>query len=197
MHRKIIVAVLALIVGMFSTPAAAEDTHSSQWLDVEQGQSYVFKVNRAIGRVLISDADVAEIKLLEQGQVQIRGIQSGSTDLWIWYQNDMLNPVSYQLTVHRDLADLVRRIDSLVDGTPPRIYPLLERIVVEGPVANVETLERIVTSESTERPSRGGGGMGETAYEATTRGPRAAGSCPTRCGSVHATAARSRASTSR
>ena len=31
------------------------------------------------------------------------------------------------------------------------------------------TLERIVTSESTERPSRGGGGMGETAYEATTR----------------------------
>ena len=31
------------------------------------------------------------------------------------------------------------------------------------------TLERIVTSESTERPSRGGGGMGESDYEASTR----------------------------
>ncbi len=137
-------ALLAALALLFLAPPTARAAGDAPpWIDVEVGQSYVFKVDRAIARVLISDPEVAEIKLLEQGQVQIRGVTTGSTDLWIWYVDDTANPVSYELTVHRDLADLIRRVDGFVDGTPPRIYPLLDRIVVEGPVSDVETLERI------------------------------------------------------
>ena len=45
--------------------------------------------------------------------------------------------------MHRDLSDLVRRIDSIVEGEPPRVYPLGERVVIEGPVDDLDTLEQV------------------------------------------------------
>jgi pilus assembly protein CpaC len=130
-----------------SAAEAAETQPSStadeRWIDVPVGQSHIFRGDRPIGRVLASNPEVASLKLLEQGQVQILGVNVGATDLWVWYQDDMQHPIAYDITVHRDLSDLVRRIDSVVDGTPPRVYPLDDRIAVEGPVDSVETLERV------------------------------------------------------
>jgi len=125
--------------------AHAQDVRSTQWLDVEIGQSFIFQRDRPIGRVLVSDPQVAEIKMLETGQFQIRGLQTGATDLWVWYRDDRDHPESYSLTVHRDLSDLIRRIDGYVEGTPPRAYPMLDRLVIEGAVPDVETLERIAS----------------------------------------------------
>jgi pilus assembly protein CpaC len=149
--RTIRSALIALILGAAAatgTPAAAAEPATpapaeERWIDVPVGQSHIFKGDRSIGRVLASNPEVASIKLLEQGQVQILGQSVGATDLWVWYQDDMSHPIAYDLTVHRDLSDLVRRIDSVVSGAPPRVYPLDDRIAVEGPVDSVETLERI------------------------------------------------------
>jgi pilus assembly protein CpaC len=126
-----------------SVAAAAEAAPDELWIDLPVGQSHIFKGQRSIGRVLASDPEVASLKLLEQGQVQILGMNVGSTDLWVWYSDDMQHPVRYELTVHRDLSDLIRRIDQAVEGTPPRVYPLNERIAVEGTVSDVETLEHV------------------------------------------------------
>ncbi len=116
---------------------------AAEWLDVGVGQSFIYKESRPIARVLVSDGDIAEVKLLESGQFQIRGRTVGSTDLWVWFHNNLSNPVHYQLTVHQDVSDLIRRIDEIIDGTPPRVYPLRERLVLEGAVASLDVLNRL------------------------------------------------------
>ncbi len=113
------------------------------WIDVEQGQSLIWNGERPISRVLVSNPAVAEVKLLERQQFQIRGVQVGTTDLWIWYAASPDQPVSFEISVHQDLSELNRRISEAVEGTPPRVYPLKGRLVVDGVVPDVETLERV------------------------------------------------------
>ena len=134
--------VLFAVVATAPVNAQAAD-EKDLWLDVEVGHSRVFSDTRPIGRVLTSNPEVATLKLLEQGQVQILGRAVGNTDLWIWYLDDMRNPVSYDLTVHQDLSGLIRRVDALVEGPPPRVYPLEERLVIEGSVESIHVLEQV------------------------------------------------------
>ena len=145
--QKLLLSLSLLGAGCFAlapTDAQAQDVPRTQWLDVEVGQSSIQKSNRPFARVLISDPTVAEIKLLEEGQFSIRGLAVGSTDLWVWYRDDTEHPEVFELTVHRDLSDLIRRVGELVtSGPPPRVYPLEDRIVVEGAVPDLITLERI------------------------------------------------------
>jgi pilus assembly protein CpaC len=122
---------------------APDETDQARWFDVEVGQSMIYRQDKPIARILISEDSVAEIKLLEEGQFQVRGVSVGSTDLWVWFRDERDNPVRYELTVHRDLSDLIRRIDQSVEGAAPKVYPMLDRIVVEGEVPDVESLERI------------------------------------------------------
>lgn len=147
LQRTHLVLLTSLLLALWISPARGASVQQpideSRWLDVEQGQSMIWKGERDISRVLISDPDIAEVKLLEQQQFQIRGIQEGSTDLWVWYRHDTANPVSYEVVVHQDLSELVRRVAGTVDGVPPRIFPLKGRIVLEGPVPDMETLERV------------------------------------------------------
>ncbi|MCB9762713.1 MAG: pilus assembly protein N-terminal domain-containing protein [Alphaproteobacteria bacterium] len=127
-----------------ATPAFAQDMPTTQWLDVEVGQSSIQKSARPFHRVLISDPAVADIKLLEEGQFQVLGKSIGTTDLWVWYRDDPQRPEVIELTVHRDISDLIRRVGELVtDGPPPKVYPLEGRLVVDGPVPDLQTLERI------------------------------------------------------
>lgn len=117
----------------------------SEWLDVGMGQSYIYQEKRPIKRVLVSDSEIAEVKLLEAGQFQIRGLTVGSTDLWVWFQGRVNAPVHYQVTIHQDLSDLIRRVDEIVIGNPPKVYPLLDRLVIEGPVADLDTAEKLAS----------------------------------------------------
>jgi len=141
------VAMIGLLFALGRTsPAhaqAQEDSDQARWFDVEVGQSMIYRQDKPIARILISEDSVAEIKLLEEGQFQVRGVSVGSTDLWVWFRDERDNPVRYELTVHRDLSDLIRRIDQSVEGAAPKVYPMLDRIVVEGEVPDVESLERI------------------------------------------------------
>ncbi len=139
------VATSGLLFALARTgPAHAQDeTDQARWFDVEVGQSMIYRQDKPIARILISEDSVAEIKLLEEGQFQVRGVSVGSTDLWVWFRDERDNPVRYELTVHRDLSDLIRRIDQSVEGGAPKVYPMLDRIVVEGEVPDVESLERI------------------------------------------------------
>lgn len=140
--RRIIGAgVLALALAGVPTAAAAEP--SSNLIDVGIGESVIQRDSRTIARVLISDPTVAELRLLEEGQYQVRGLAVGSTDLWVWYRDDIAHPVTYQVLVSADLTDVGRRIRGAVNGPAPKIYPVKDRLVVEGPVEDLETLERV------------------------------------------------------
>lgn len=142
---RLLTAALAIpmLAGALLAPQDALAQQGSQWVDVPVGQSFIYQESRDILRVLISNNDVAELKQLTPGQFQVRGLAVGSTDLWVWFKDTPETPVSYTLTVHEDLSDMVRRVDHTVSSNPPRVYPLMQRLVVEGPVSDVETLERV------------------------------------------------------
>lgn len=134
---------LPLVAAAALNPSEAWAQQGAQWVDVPVGQSFIYQESRDIQRVLISNNEVAELKQLTPGQFQVRGLAVGSTDLWVWFKDAPDRPVSYTLTVHEDLSDMVRRVDHTVKENPPRVYPLMQRLVVEGPVSDVETLERV------------------------------------------------------
>jgi pilus assembly protein CpaC len=137
---------LALGASFGPAPALAADPPSvagPNVIDVGIGESVIQRDNRVIARVLISDPAIAELRLLEEGQYQVRGLAVGSTDLWVWYRDAISQPVNYQVVVSADLTDITRRVRTAVTGAAPRIYPVKDRLVVEGAVDDLETLERV------------------------------------------------------
>jgi pilus assembly protein CpaC len=115
----------------------------ADWLDIELGKSLVITTPRVPSAIAITDPDVAvAVTLGVANKIQIQGTSIGTTDLVVQF-GPGVPPLVYEITVHRDLSDLVRRIDSIVEGEPPRVYPLGERIVVEGPVDDLDTLEQV------------------------------------------------------
>jgi pilus assembly protein CpaC len=137
---------LTLALGAAPSVAFAADpapSANASVIDVGIGESVIQRDNRAISRVLISDPTVAELRLLEEGQYQVRGLAVGSTDLWVWYRDNVSQPVTYKVLVSADLTDVGRRIRGAVNGPAPKVYPVRDRLVVEGPVDDLETLERV------------------------------------------------------
>ena len=135
-------AFAAIALTFMSTNAAAQEERAD-WLDIELGKSVVLETPRTPTAIAVTDPNVANPQSLGvASQLQIQGTAIGTTDLIIQF-GPGIPPLIYEVTVHRDLSDLVRRIDSIVEGEPPRVYPLEERIVVEGPVSDLDTLEQV------------------------------------------------------
>jgi pilus assembly protein CpaC len=138
----LLLAIWLALFGAFSPTAGAEE---ARWIDLEVGKSIIWRGDRPIRQVSITDPKVAAAESLSVGrdQYQIRGIAIGTTDLWVWYEDAKERPSTYVVTVHADLSELARKVAATVAGPPPKVYPLKGRIAVEGPVPDVETLERV------------------------------------------------------
>jgi pilus assembly protein CpaC len=142
LRRLLGAGVLALAFAASPLSAAAAEPNQPL-IDVGVGASVIQRDSRAIARVLISDPEVAELRLLEEGQYQVRGLAVGTTDLWVWYRDDIAHPATFKVVVNSDLTDVTRRIRSAITGDAPKVYSVKDRLVVEGPVDDVETLERV------------------------------------------------------
>lgn len=143
------VASLAMLLG--AVPAAHAEGERSDWLDIELGKSIVIELPGVPRAISVTNPLVADIQQLGSAmRWQVQGKSLGTTDLIIQFADRP--PMIYEVTVHRDLSELVRRIDSMVDGPAPRIYPLNNRIVIEGEVADINTMERIALVASTYDP---------------------------------------------
>src|SRR5689334_2665165 len=130
------------VLSAWSTEALAQEERAD-WLDIELGKSFVITTPRVPSAIAITDPEVAvAVTLGVANKIQVQGTSIGTTDLVVQF-GPGVPPLVYEITVHRDLSDLVRRIDSIVEGEPPRVYPLGERIVVEGPVDDLDTLEQV------------------------------------------------------
>ncbi len=102
------------IVMMIAAPFVAEAAEPAGVIDAGVGTSVIKNEGRSIARVLLSDPSVAEIRLLEEGQYQVRGVQVGNTDLYVWFRGDESRPRSYRVMVTNDLSDMERRIREAV-----------------------------------------------------------------------------------
>jgi pilus assembly protein CpaC len=137
----------ALLTGTPTALAAPTTTRAqedrSDWLDIELGKSIVLETPQIPRAISITNPKIADVvQLGSPTKWQIQGKNIGTTDLVIQFGGDN-PPMIYEITVHQDLSDLVRRINSIVPQNPPRVYPLNDHIVVEGSVSDLDTLERV------------------------------------------------------
>ncbi|HND34050.1 MAG TPA: pilus assembly protein N-terminal domain-containing protein, partial [Myxococcota bacterium] len=101
-------------------PAAGVTTNV---IEVSVGESVIRQEARPVARVLISDPKIVELRLLEEGQYQLRAMSAGKTDLWVWFRGDEGHPVSYQVMVsNSQIFEVRRRIESTGGGSVPRVY---------------------------------------------------------------------------
>ena len=141
-RASIITFFSALALLLFPLMATAQDERTD-WLDIEVGKSVVLETPRVPTAIAITDPAVVNVESLgEASKIQVQGIAIGTTDLIVQFGSG-LPPMIYELTVHRDLSDLIRRIDAIVEGEAPRVFPLGERIVIEGIVDDLDTLEQV------------------------------------------------------
>jgi pilus assembly protein CpaC len=142
LHLFKVALFLFIAAGVATTTAFAADTDST-WLDIEVGKSSVLKTPKGATAIAVTDPTVADIITLgHANRIQIQGKTVGSTDLVIQLDADA-QPIIYQITVHQNLSELIRRVNAMVEGTPPRIYPLEGHIIAEGNVDDLDTLEHI------------------------------------------------------
>lgn len=135
-----------LIAGLLSVATAnvaQAGEERGDWLDIEAGKSIVLELPQVPRAISLTSSLVADIQQLGSPQRwQVQGKQIGTTDLVIQFGGDV-PPMIYEVTVHRDLSELIRRVDQTMEGDPPKIYPLGDRLVVEGTVPDLDSLERI------------------------------------------------------
>jgi pilus assembly protein CpaC len=129
----------ATVVGL---PAFAQDERTD-WLEVEVGKSIVLEMPRTPTTIAMTDPNIINLQpLTTANKIQIQGLSIGTTDLIVEFGANN-PPMIYEVSVNQDLSDLIRRIDSIVEGEPPRVYPLESRIVLEGTVDDLDTLEQV------------------------------------------------------
>lgn len=142
MNRLLAAVATAATVAVTTSTASAQAARED-WLDIEVGKSVVLETPQNATAIAVTNPEVADIvPLAAANKIQVQGIQVGSTDLVIQL-GPGTTPIIYEVSVVYDLTDLIRRVDQIVEGEPPRIYPLRERIVVEGAVSDLDTLERV------------------------------------------------------
>ncbi len=142
---KTIATITALLVAgvVIPGPAAHAQEERSDWLDIELGKSIVLETPRIPRAISITNPKVANVvQLGTPTKWQVQGLSLGTTDLVIQFA-DNVPPMIYEITVHQDLSDIVRRVDAVVPTNPPRVYPLGPHIVVDGQVPDLDTLERV------------------------------------------------------
>ena len=133
--------VLLLIGCVVALPAHAQEADNS-WLDIQKGKSLVLSIPSNTANVALTDDQVARVQFIrDKRTVLIQGLREGTTDLIVTPQTG--KPDIWEVTVHQDLSGLIRRVDAIVEGEPPQIYPLKGRIVIEGVVDDLNTLEQV------------------------------------------------------
>lgn len=150
---KMLLTSLPLMLGLLSTPALAQERPSAwsspeereaTWLNVELGHSIIFDEGRAVKQIIVGDSSVINVESLSPEQFRIKGSAVGNTNVWVVFNDSPRDPVPYDITVHQDLSGLIRRIDAITAGEEaPRAYPINGRLVLEGEVRDVQTLEQV------------------------------------------------------
>jgi pilus assembly protein CpaC len=140
MDFRIIWPIILTCLFLGAPVAYAQD---ASWLDITLDKSIVLTLDRVPTTIAITNPNIVNPQPLGQTglKYQMQGTSLGNTDLIIQYDGG--EHEIYDITVHRDLSDLIRTIDDITEGAPPRVYPLDDRIVVQGSVTDLDSLEQV------------------------------------------------------
>jgi pilus assembly protein CpaC len=143
MHlKRLFLQAIALLTLVSSPTVFAQSNNGGDWLDVQKGKSLVLQIPKDTVNVSLTDDKIANVSYVKELQtLMLQGLSVGTTDLIVSQRSGP--PQIFEVTVHQDLSGLIRRINAIVEGEPPQIYPLKGRIVVEGVIDDLNTLEQV------------------------------------------------------
>jgi pilus assembly protein CpaC len=143
MKRLLALLLVALCAAFAGASTASAQEARADWLEIEVNKSIVLELPQVPRALSVTNPMVADfIQLGGPQRWQIQGKSIGTTDLVIQFGGDS-PPMIYEISVHRDLTDVIRRVDAQVDSEPPRVYSLNGRMVIDGVVDDLATLERL------------------------------------------------------
>jgi len=126
---------------------------SNQKLEVIQNRSQLVITRGKIRRMAWSDPSIIDIVQFSETEISILGMQLGTTDLWLWFE-DQDQPLMYVLTVIRDPSlEEQRRIDYgrierklalLYPNSKVYLIPMSQKIIVRGQARDAAEATRIM-----------------------------------------------------
>jgi len=112
---KALISLFALVLLALATLSPAQAQAEDTWISIELGKSAVREFPGRVTAIAITDPKVARVQqLASASRYQIQGVSVGSTDLIVTMEGST-KTLTYEITVHRDLTDLIRRAPGGID----------------------------------------------------------------------------------
>lgn len=128
---------LVIVSGLcWATPGWAQ----TESLSLITGQQKIISAP-GVTRISVANPNVADVKVIDQGQVLVTAVGSGSTDLAVWRGNKVTN---YEVRVtSMDPKQIKREVEKLLEGREGvRVRVVKDNVVVEGNVLTLADLEK-------------------------------------------------------
>ncbi|WP_295450285.1 type II and III secretion system protein family protein [uncultured Thiodictyon sp.] len=118
-------------------PAASDAAAAREQVTVALSQSRVIKLRSRAARVSVADPEIADILVLDPGQIYVVGKKLGTTNLILWDAKDRISG-SITLEVTPDLEQLKARLHDVLPRERVEVRSAQGAIVVSGVVSSPE-----------------------------------------------------------
>jgi pilus assembly protein CpaC len=103
-------------------------------------KSRVLRLDTPIARVSIGNPDIADILIVQAGQIYVLGKDVGSTNVHLWDKGDRLvGTVSVEVT--HDLESLKYKLHEMLPGEPIEVFSVQRSIVMRGRISSVVAMQ--------------------------------------------------------
>jgi pilus assembly protein CpaC len=143
---SVLALALALAPGATGLGAAQGQT-APESLRVRAGRSIVLDTEEPLGRVSVTDPEIANVSITTPTQVLVHGRRSGTVTLILWNQND--EPTMYDLVVELDVATSRETLRAAFPGEDIDLFQSGDALVVTGTVSTPETAAQALALTST------------------------------------------------
>ena len=125
--------------GAISAGPAAE-TPAATEIDLLVGRSTILNVGSTISRVSLTVPDVADAMVTTPQQLLIHGKTPGTISLFVWDKAGGIK--TYEVTVRRDLSQLVEQVKQLFPGEPITVTGSGKDVVLAGTVSSKYVVDK-------------------------------------------------------
>ena len=125
--------------GAISAGPAAE-TPTATEIDLLVGRSTILNVGSTISRVSLTVPDVADAMVTTPQQLLIHGKTPGTISLFVWDKAGGIK--TYEVTVRRDLSQLVEQVKQLFPGEPITVTGSGKDVVLAGTVSSKYVVDK-------------------------------------------------------
>ena len=125
--------------GAISAGPAAEAPNATE-IDLLVGRSTILNVGSTISRVSLTVPDVADAMVTTPQQLLIHGKTPGTISLFVWDKAGGIK--TYEVTVRRDLSQLVEQVKQLFPGEPITVTGSGKDVVLAGTVSSKYVVDK-------------------------------------------------------